>query len=158
MGCLSFSVRSNTLASKSFMLEAKHSTKHRSRIGRKEKTISFFFSPKDYDPKEDNFSKWTFCHVLNYHSTFFSLFVSQAPHSRSFNLCERILLFRRCGMVLQKGCEIYQCHCGGFKAFLKFIGESHDVWIALSKANGGGKRSNKPQRRSRNRNIYSGIE
>lgn len=99
------------------------------------KTISFF-SPKDYDPKEDNFSKWTFCHVLNYHSTFFPLVLSRKRQTHSgnlsVNLCERILLFRtiRVRFGAAEGCEIYQCHCGGFKAFLKFIGESHDIWIA----------------------------
>lgn len=86
------------------------------------KTISFF-SPKDYDPKEDNFSKWTFCHVLNYHSTFSPLVLSRKRQTHSgnlsVNLCERILLFRRYeyALVLQKDVKYINVIVAALKHF-----------------------------------------
>lgn len=46
MGCLSFSVCFNTLASKSFMLEAKRSRFDEAKEGREKKNNFFFSRPK----------------------------------------------------------------------------------------------------------------
>lgn len=57
MGCLSFSVCFNTLASKSFQLDAKRSSEQASEREKDEQKNNFFHFAQDYDPKEDNFSK-----------------------------------------------------------------------------------------------------
>lgn len=80
-----------------------------------------FFLTEDYDPKEDNFSQRTFCHVLNYHSTFRSLSLDLEstlvePFTKTAKKCYYFIIALT---QYERGCEIYQCHCGGFKATFK---------------------------------------
>lgn len=88
---------------------------------RREKTIFFLRFDHDYDPKEDNFSKWTFCHVLNYHSTFFSPSFHRS-HCRlqstlDANLCEWMnIISLVCSRSCKKDAKYINVIVAGFKA------------------------------------------